>query len=172
MAGKSTGGLYCWAWRSGDLRIYAASTERGAFRVGLSLEDQGDPCRYFEQRASSAFLRKSEAKNRALILAVKAALDNRAAPPEIPMDIQGTPFQWKAWRAIAKIPYAQTRTYGEVAAMIGKPGAARAVGRAMGQNPLPLIFPCHRVVGVAGLGGFTGGVEIKQYLLGWEKREQ
>jgi len=81
----------------------------------------------------------------------------------------GTEFQKKVWTEIAKIPYGQTRTYGELARAIGSPGSARAVGSACGANPVALIIPCHRVVGASGLGGFAGGVDIKEKLLELEK---
>jgi O-6-methylguanine DNA methyltransferase len=81
----------------------------------------------------------------------------------------GTEFQKKVWTEIAKIPYGQTRTYGELARAIGNPGSARAVGLACGANPLALIIPCHRVVGASGLGGFAGGADIKKKLLELEK---
>ena len=90
------------------------------------------------------------------------------APVEftLPVDLVGTAFEMKVWQAIRDIPWGQTRTYGEVAAAIGSPGAARAVGGACGKNPVPLIVPCHRVVGSNGSpGGYTGGLEIKKTLL-------
>jgi methylated-DNA-[protein]-cysteine S-methyltransferase len=78
----------------------------------------------------------------------------------------GTPFQQLAWRALTEIPYGATRTYGEQAASIGRPGAARAVGAANSRNPIPIIVPCHRLVGHdGGLTGFGGGLERKRYLL-------
>ncbi len=87
----------------------------------------------------------------------------------IPVDLVGTAFEKKVWQAIRDIPWGQTRTYGEIAAAIQAPGAARAVGGACGKNPVPLIVPCHRVVGSNGsLGGYTGGLEIKKRLLGIE----
>lgn len=76
-----------------------------------------------------------------------------------------TPFQRAVLEAIFRIPAGETMTYGEVAAAAGKPGAARAVGNVMAMNPVPLILPCHRVVAADGLGGFTGGLEIKRKLL-------
>ena len=84
---------------------------------------------------------ENKEKNRLLISAVEAALRNRPVIRDIAMDVRATPFQWKAWRAIAEIPFGETRTYGEVAAWVGKAGGARAIGQAMGRNPLPLIFP-------------------------------
>jgi methylated-DNA-[protein]-cysteine S-methyltransferase len=76
-----------------------------------------------------------------------------------------TPFQRKVLVAISKIPPGETMTYGDVAKAAGKPGAARAVGNVMARNPIPLILPCHRVVASNGLGGFTGGLDMKRKLL-------
>jgi O-6-methylguanine DNA methyltransferase len=76
-----------------------------------------------------------------------------------------TAFQKKVLKTISKIPPGETMTYGEVAKAAGKPGAARAVGNVMAGNPIPLILPCHRVVASNGLGGFTGGLDVKRKLL-------
>ncbi len=78
---------------------------------------------------------------------------------------QGTLFQQKVWKLISQIPYGSTRTYGYLAEKMGNKKQARAVGQACNANPLALFIPCHRVVGVSGLGGFAGGVEIKEKLL-------
>jgi len=83
---------------------------------------------------------------------------------------KATAFQRSVWQAAQEIPYGQTRSYGWIAKKIGKPGAARAVGQALGRNPLPIIVPCHRVVAAnGGLGGFSGGLETKKWLLKLEK---
>jgi methylated-DNA-[protein]-cysteine S-methyltransferase len=88
---------------------------------------------------------------------------------DVPLDPQGTPFQREAWEYLCEIPYGATRTYGQQAAAIGRPKAARAVGGANGRNPLSIIVPCHRVVGADGsLTGFAGGVSIKRFLLAHE----
>ena len=82
-----------------------------------------------------------------------------------------TPFQDAVLGELRRIPYGETRTYGEIAARIGRPKAVRAVGAANGSNPLPIVIPCHRVVGAGGqLTGFGGGLETKRYLLALEKR--
>lgn len=79
---------------------------------------------------------------------------------------KATPFQQQVWKVTRTIPYGETRTYGWVASRIGKPNAVRAVGRALGKNPLPIIVPCHRVIGSNGsLCGFNGGLEMKRNLL-------
>ena len=78
----------------------------------------------------------------------------------------GTDFQRAVWRALQRIPYGETRTYGEIAEAVGRPGAARAVGTANHSNPIPIIIPCHRVVGSNGrLCGFGGGLDLKRRLL-------
>ncbi len=82
------------------------------------------------------------------------------------VSLKGTPFQQAVWRALLKIPYGTTATYGNIAARIGKPKATRAVGMACNRNPLLLAVPCHRVVGAGGkLTGFAAGVERKKFLL-------
>ncbi len=88
---------------------------------------------------------------------------------DLPLAADGTPFQRQAWDALVKIPYGETVSYGEQAAMLGDKNKARAVGAANGQNPIPIIVPCHRVVGSNGkLTGFAGGLDTKAWLLDHE----
>lgn len=85
---------------------------------------------------------------------------------DVPLSVKGTDFQEQVWKAAAQIPYGQTRSYWWIAVRIGNPHAMRAVGGALGANPVPLFIPCHRVVRQDGaLGGFAGGIEWKQILL-------
>ena len=85
---------------------------------------------------------------------------------ELPLAPQGTPFQREVWFALADIPYGQTMSYAQLAAKLGRPTASRAVGAANGRNPLPIVLPCHRVIGADGaLVGFGGGLPTKQFLL-------
>lgn len=90
----------------------------------------------------------------------------------IPVAPVGTPFQLQVWESCHNIPFGETRTYGDLAASVGKPQAARAIGGAMNRNPVPLIVPCHRVVGADGhLTGYgMGGTGVKQWLLDHEMR--
>ncbi|HMJ96384.1 MAG TPA: methylated-DNA--[protein]-cysteine S-methyltransferase [Thermoleophilaceae bacterium] len=91
---------------------------------------------------------------------------------ELPLAPLGTGFQRSVWDALAEIPYGSTTTYSELAARIGRPSACRAVGAANGRNPLPVIVPCHRVIGAAGaLTGYGGGLERKRLLLALETAE-
>ena len=87
----------------------------------------------------------------------------------VPLSMHGTPFQMEVWAALRAIPYGETRSYGELARRIGRPGACRAVGMANHVNPLPILVPCHRVLGADGhLTGYAGGLDVKKYLLGLE----
>ncbi len=90
---------------------------------------------------------------------------------DIPLKPSGTLFQTKVWNALCGIPYGETRSYKEVASMIGNPKAMRAVGMANNKNPLPIMIPCHRVIGSRGdLVGYAYGLKIKQFLLDLEKK--
>lgn len=84
----------------------------------------------------------------------------------LPLAPKGTEFQLRVWQALLQIPYGETRSYGELAAMVGNPKACRAVGGANHRNPLSILIPCHRVVGTGGsLTGYAGGLAIKEFLL-------
>jgi len=87
---------------------------------------------------------------------------------ETEFDLRGTDFQRAVWAELLEIPFGRTRSYQDVARRLERPGASRAVGAANGANPVPILVPCHRVVARDGLGGFTGGLELKQRLLALE----
>ena len=141
MAGKGASNIYCWEMESDDLKIHLASSDKGALRVGVSLDKSGDCVTHFKNIFPPKGMIKDKSRNRLLFESVEAALNNRHDRNRLPLDIQGTLFQTRVWRSIRRIPFGQTRTYGEVASMVGIPGGSRAVGQALGRNPLPLIFP-------------------------------
>ena len=90
---------------------------------------------------------------------------------DIELDLRGTEFQQRVWKALLTIPYGETRSYGEIAAQVGAPGSARAVGLANGHNPIAIVVPCHRVIGASGsLTGYGGGLDRKRKLLELEKK--
>ena len=91
-------------------------------------------------------------------------------PFAMPLTPEGTAFQKAVWAAMGSIRYGQTSTYGAIAAAVGKPGAARAVGGACNRNPIAILQPCHRVTGAAGLTGYAGGLDKKQFLLELEQK--
>lgn len=91
---------------------------------------------------------------------------------QLPLRPEGTPFQQKVWDALCQIPYGQTKSYSEIAALCGNPKACRAVGGACHNNPLLILIPCHRVLGKNGsLTGFGSGLSVKEYLLRLEKEK-
>jgi methylated-DNA-[protein]-cysteine S-methyltransferase len=91
---------------------------------------------------------------------------------DLPLAPEGTKFQQEVWRRLCEIQYGQTISYGELARRIGNPQASRAVGLANGSNPIPIVIPCHRVIGSNGkLTGYGGGLPIKEKLLALEKRQ-
>ena len=89
---------------------------------------------------------------------------------DVPLAPRGTPWQQAVWTALLEVPYGETVTYTELAALAGRPGAARAAGAANGRNPISILIPCHRVVGAAGgLTGYAGGLDAKAWLLAHER---
>ena len=99
--------------------------------------------------------------------------DSRRTTFDLPLDLKGTDFQVETWQALQTISYGETSTYGQHAAALGRPKAARAIGAAIGRNPISIIVPCHRVVGASGsLTGFAGGLPTKSFLLELEQRQR
>jgi methylated-DNA-[protein]-cysteine S-methyltransferase len=126
-------------------------------------------------RPDAAWLRAAEHAGPAsdVLAAARAQLDAYFAGTlrafSLPLVPRGTPFQERVWSALAAVRFGETITYSELARRVDAPGAVRAVGRANGANPLPLVLPCHRVIGADGaLTGFGGGIERKRWLLAHE----
>jgi methylated-DNA-[protein]-cysteine S-methyltransferase len=112
-------------------------------------------------------------EHNAFLVKAQAQLDeyfrNKRKSFDVKLDVRGTIFQQKAWKELVKIPFGSTISYSEQAKRMGDPKKARAVGMANGRNPLPIIVPCHRVIGESGhLTGYAGGLNIKEYLLNHE----
>ena len=106
------------------------------------------------------------------LIQLKAYFAGQLMEFNLPACLDGTPFQQSVWRAMTKIGYGQTASYSDLAKEIGKPKALRAVAAACGANPIGVIIPCHRVVAKNGIGGYTGGLEKKKFLLALEKNPQ
>ena len=127
----------------------------------------------FLKRLKEKFLGKTvrgDQKNKEVLSQLKRYLKGDLKRFDCKLDLKGTPFERKVWSALAKIPYGQTRSYKEIAQVIGHPKAFRAVGNANSQNSIPLIIPCHRVIeSNGGLGGFGHGLKVKKQLLDLER---
>jgi methylated-DNA-[protein]-cysteine S-methyltransferase len=117
----------------------------------------------------------SEAKTSPLLLEaasqIRAYFDGRLRVFDLPLDPSGTDFQRRVWAELQNIPFGETRSYRDIACALGSPNYVRAVGAANGANPLPIVIPCHRVIGASGdLVGYGGGLELKKRLLEIEGR--
>jgi len=146
--------------------MLVAATERGV--CCLSFGEGEDDLR---ARFPNADLVRGGSEFRALFEAVTRAVEQpgMAAGADIPLDVKGTAFQQRVWRELRRIPPGETRSYGELAALVGNPKARRAVGGANGANNIAVLIPCHRVIAADGsLGGYAYGLRIKSELL---KRE-
>jgi O-6-methylguanine DNA methyltransferase len=150
---------------------FAIATTRGTFAARITPRGLAE-LRFPGDRAPKAAAENAPSPEARTICrtterALKAALAGRAPDKLPPLDWTGaTAFRQSIWRELLRIDAGRTRSYGEVAARLRKPGAARAVGAACGANPVPVLVPCHRVLaGDGGLGGFSGGLEWKRRLL-------
>ena len=160
------------------LSVYSFNTNIGTVRTaatdkGLALIClPGDSKRYFNERVKKLFdghqIQSGGEVNREAQRQIVDYLNGKRTRFDLPLDLHGTPFQKKALRKVARIPYGKIKTYGEIAAAIGRPRAARAIGSANACNNLPLVIPCHRVVAANGLGGYGGGLALKRKLLKME----
>ncbi len=103
---------------------------------------------------------------------IKAYCNNELKAFDLPLHFTGTEFQQNVLRQVAKIKYGQTITYGEIAVQLEKPKASQAVGSAVGRNYIPIVIPCHRVLASNGIGGFSGGLQMKRKLLSIENSLQ
>jgi len=152
-------------------RMLVAATSKGICRLTFD-EDVAA----LRQRFPNATIEPADAAMATLISGIMVAIESPAAAPDLPIDVAGTAFQEAVWRELRKIPVGQTRSYADIAAAIGEPGAMRAVGTANGSNPVAVLVPCHRVIRSDGtLGGYAGGLDRKRKLLeaegaGWKEQ--
>lgn len=150
-------------------RLLVARTERGVCAVSLADSDRALQAQ-LRREYPQAEVRRDRNGLSQWVRALLRHLGGRQPRLDLPLDVRGTAFQIRVWEELRRIPYGQTRTYGEIARAIGKPRAARAVGAACGSNPVPLIIPCHRVVrGGGALGGYGLGLPRKRALLEKER---
>lgn len=142
MAGKTMAKeIFCWQIDLDGLEIYTASSKKGAVGVGISLGRGPGSLEYFMEKYGSENVVESKEMNTQIVSGVRAACNGQPIWGKLSLDIQGTQFQMETWEKISLIPFGETRTYGEVALMMGRAGGARAIGQAMNRNPLPLIYP-------------------------------
>jgi len=153
--------------------IWLGVTPRGLFYVQLGKLDVEALRGFFAGRPEVGFREGGEVVERAA-RELTHYFAGRQRKFTVPLDLGGTSaFARRVWRAASRIPFGETRSYAWIADRVGGPNFARAVGGALGGNPVPIVIPCHRVVGAGGaLGGFTGGLQLKNWLLEFEAGSQ
>ncbi len=151
-------------------RIMVAATDRGLCFVQVGVKEQELLAQLKEEFPLAEIdTRPSSSLKPWMDSALKASIA-KPPNPSLPVDIRGTAFQWRVWRALTHIPCGKTQSYSDVAKAIGRPTAVRAVARACATNPIALVVPCHRVVSKTGaVGGYRWGTAVKRTLLATEK---
>ncbi|XGA80962.1 methylated-DNA--[protein]-cysteine S-methyltransferase [Halomonas sp. CH40] len=138
--------------------------------IRLEGHDEGITSIYFDQEGSALNAVESHPLLERCWEQLEAFFKGQRQAFDIPLAAEGTPFQQQVWAALREIPFGETASYGAIASALGKPTASRAVGMANGRNPLPIIVPCHRVIGANGqLTGYSGGLACKRWLLEHEQ---
>jgi AraC family transcriptional regulator of adaptative response/methylated-DNA-[protein]-cysteine methyltransferase len=155
-------------------RVLVGATQRGIAAIHLG-DDDASLVAALHRDFPAAEIVRDDGTLAPRIAAVLARLDGRKPSAidaaDLPLDIVGTAFQWRVWKALTEIPPGQTLSYGAIAERLGRPGAARAVGRACATNPVAVVVPCHRAVGASGtVTGYRWGVERKKKILAQERR--
>ena len=152
-------------------KIYIAATSAGLCFVGNQNGTFAELSQWTEKKYPGSILEKNSQHLIPYMIEIIEFLDGKRTTFSMEFDLKGTEFQQSVWKALCKIPYGQTKTYSEIAQAIDKPSAVRAVGGAIGKNPILILVPCHRVIGKNGsLTGFRGGLTMKTKLLDLEKR--
>ena len=152
----------------GPLQI--ASTDKGLAYVQMHQASGRGLLGWQKRHLPQARVSEAYAPNRSAASQLLEYLEGKRLDFDLPLDQRGTAFELNVYAALLEIPYGETRSYAEIAAAIGNPGASRAVGAANAANSLPLVVPCHRVIAAGGkLGGYAGGLALKRRLLAMEQ---
>lgn len=150
--------------------IGLAATRAGLVRVGFPIEAEEGFLESLTRRLAPAGIVKGGFTLPAAVRQITEYFEGSRRSFDLPLDIRSSPFQRRVLEETARIPFGETRSYGEIARRTGSPAAARAVGSALRTNPLPIVIPCHRVIGADGsLVGFAGGIDLKAALIEHER---
>jgi methylated-DNA-[protein]-cysteine S-methyltransferase len=158
--------VYCTSFESKIGRIYVASTDRGVCKISVPREARKDFFDWLKKHFDVDSIIDNRSKNKDVVDQLNRYFNGKLAKFTLPVDLIGTPFQLRVWKELTRIPYGVTSTYKHVSRKVSAPKGSQAVGRAAGQNPLPIIVPCHRVLGANGaMVGYSCGVKTKELLL-------
>ncbi|WP_275695540.1 methylated-DNA--[protein]-cysteine S-methyltransferase [Ferdinandcohnia quinoae] len=156
-----------------EWKMYLAATTKGLCYVGSQNGDYEELVAWAGKRFSGSSLVEDKEKLQVYVDEIIEYLEGERMSFSIPFDYNGTEFQLAVWSALCEIPYGETRVYSDIAKLIERPAAVRAVGAAIGANPILITVPCHRVVGKNGkLTGYRGGLEMKTRLLELEQKDR
>ncbi|MCM3746581.1 methylated-DNA--[protein]-cysteine S-methyltransferase [Paenibacillus pasadenensis] len=164
--------LYWSLLETGDWRFYIAADENGLVFCGSLNGEFTELADWAAQRRPELQLEPSKEQLQPYADQLTQFLEGKRTSFNLPLALKGTSFQMKVWEALQNIPFGETRSYAELATAIGRPSAARAVGAAVGANPVLIPVPCHRVIGASGaLTGYRGGMDMKTRLLALEQSQ-
>lgn len=153
----------------GQWKLYLAKTAQGLCYIGSPGAPYEEMKAFVHKRFPLAELEENAEALTPYIQELSEYFSGTRTSLALPVDAQGTPFQEEVWQALRQIPYGKTVSYSEIATLINRPSAVRAVGTAIGANPVLIAVPCHRVIGKSGaITGYRGGLELKRFLLGLE----
>ncbi|OAH57403.1 MULTISPECIES: methylated-DNA--[protein]-cysteine S-methyltransferase [Bacillaceae] len=152
-------------------KLYAAKTEKGLCYVGSPGQSYEELEAWIQKHFPKVSLVENEEALKPYINELREYFEGTRQSFSLAVDVKGTPFQEEIWEALKQIPYGKTYSYSDIAELIQRPTAVRAVGTAIGANPVLITVPCHRVIGKNGaITGYRGGTEMKQYLLQLEAK--
>ncbi len=158
--------IYCTSFESKIGVIYVASTDNGVCKITIPKESRRDFFSWLTTNFSDDDVIENRSRNKAIIDEINRYLNGKLVTFKTPLHPIGTPFQLRVWTELKKIPYGHTISYEQLARRVRIPQGFQAVGRANAMNPLPIVVPCHRVIGKDGtLVGYAGGVKTKEFLL-------
>jgi O-6-methylguanine DNA methyltransferase len=146
--------------------VWVASTPYGVCKISLGADQSGAFLSWLSRHIGVARPREEPQLMTGVVAQLREYFSGSRRVFDLPLDARGTVFQRAVWSQVVRIPYGATATYGDIARLVGKARASRAVGAAVGANPLPIVVPCHRVIGAGGsLTGFGAGLDVKEALL-------
>jgi len=158
--------VYCTSFDSKIGLIYVASTDKGVCKVSVPRQTKKDFIKWLRENFDDSEVVDNKSRNREVIDQLTRYFNGRLAKFTAAIDLHGTPFQVRVWKELQKIPYGSTISYKQLAKRLGTSRGFQAVGRANAANPVPIIIPCHRVIGTDGsLVGYASGIKTKEFLL-------
>ncbi|MHB1626946.1 MAG: methylated-DNA--[protein]-cysteine S-methyltransferase [Bacilli bacterium] len=162
--------VYWSSLTAGGWTLHVAATPLGLCCITLPRGAFAELEAWTARQIADAVLQRDDARLAPYLGQLQTYFDGTRKEFTVPMDLRGTPFQVSVWRTLMTIPYGETKSYSEIAEAIHRPTATRAVGLANRANPVPIVVPCHRVIGKNGtLTGYSGGLDIKRRLLALER---